>query len=219
MQLEADIHFEADGLADPLDELGARLHLRGMGAVMDAVGIVHQRIEMADGGKSLLLAHLRLLDEFVGAASLDPGVKTDAVTHAAAEQLVDGYAQRLALDIPERHVDGGYRAVDRRTRVVVGAQHHIPVPFDRRRVLPFQKPPEALDGGGGGIIMPPSAALAVADNALVSGDAHEQENVREYWLDRCDFHVSLIASILSINSLENGFPIFCGRPEGFCSSK
>ena len=35
------------------------------------------------------------------------GITDHFVTHSATQQVVDGYAKRLPLYIPKRHIDGG----------------------------------------------------------------------------------------------------------------
>ena len=64
-----------------------------------------------------------------------------------AQQLVDGHAQRLPLDIPQRHVNGAHRPKFRPIVSVIGrlAEHPLIDPFDVRRISSDQSRAERLD--------------------------------------------------------------------------
>ena len=62
----------------------------------------------------------------------------------AAEQAVDRLAERLALQVPQSHIDRGHRGdADRRAAEVHRAAIHLlPEPFVVERVLADQKSPQ-----------------------------------------------------------------------------
>ena len=76
-------------------------------------------------------------------------VRADAVPHGRAEQLVDGLAERLALDVPERDVETADR-VDRdpaATEVDEAAVHLVPQALDIGRILADQRVAQARRDG------------------------------------------------------------------------
>ena len=74
------------------------------------------------------------------------GVDADPVARRAAEQLVDGHAQGLALDVPEGHVDAAQGAGQDRAAAVEGvAVDRLPVVDDLARVLADEVGLDLLD--------------------------------------------------------------------------
>ena len=81
----------------------------------------------------------------LGAAGV--GVDADPPPGRAAEQLVDRHAERLALDVPEGHVDAAQGAGQDRAAAVEGvAVDRLPVMDDLARVLADQVRLDLLDG-------------------------------------------------------------------------
>ena len=66
------------------------------------------------------------------------GVEAYPVAHLAAQQFVDGFAQRLATDIPERDVNAADHRTHRPSGAHIGklAEQLVPQGLDARRVLP-----------------------------------------------------------------------------------
>src|SRR4029078_4682448 len=108
--------------------------------------LVQERVEVADGGVAALAGLNALFDLGVYRRPLDVVVDAGLVAGLAAKQLVDGHAERLALDVPEGDVDGRDRAHDGRTPEVPGAVHNVPVVLDPRWVLPDEVVAELGDG-------------------------------------------------------------------------
>ena len=74
------------------------------------------------------------------------GIDADRVTHRTAEKLIHRRAQHLALDVPERLIDGAQRGVDHHAAAVAVVQvHDLPEPLDRRRILPHDLAAQQLD--------------------------------------------------------------------------
>ena len=75
-------------------------------------------------------------------------VDADAVARRSAEQLIDGHAERLALDVPHRDVHGRQRARQDDVAAVEGlAVDGLPVVCGLPRVLADQIRLELLDRG------------------------------------------------------------------------
>ncbi len=105
----------------------------------------------------------------------DPGVDTNAITALSAKQLVDRYAESLALDVPQRLIDAGERThVQAAATIEAGAIHHCPMVFDLMRVLADQIICQFIDlrRDGGGTAL--QYRLAPAGNALIGVDFQEQ---------------------------------------------
>ena len=117
--------------------------------------------------------HQRL--DFGGVAAI-VRVADDLVAHLAAQQLVDRHAQRLALDVVERDVDGGHRRREDALRGEEAApEEHLPDVLDAERVLPDEDVLEVLDRADHGQLAPGDARLADAVDAFVGIDDDEQE--------------------------------------------
>ena len=113
------------------------------GVVPDAVGAdregveLHGRVSGLDDFERGLGIALRAV------ATLIPGVGVDAqfVPAGAAQQFVDRHAQRLALDVPQRLIDGADAAVDHRSAALAPeglAEEPVPHLLDAKRVCADQ---------------------------------------------------------------------------------
>ena len=127
-------------------------------------------------------------------------VERQALAHRAAEQRMDGNAERLRLDVDERVLEGGDRLLvhaagrlarhraERRGDALVGA-----------RILADQRLAERADDGA-----EPLAAVALvvfrpADDAVIGGDLEEREDapagVAMQILDPRDAHDAAFPSV------------------------
>src|SRR5207245_8324846 len=101
--------------------------------------------------------------------------EANPVAHRAAEELVDRYAERLGLDVPQGQLDAGHRLVRDAAAVLAHAPQHVPVEaLDGLRVLPDQEIGDVADRPGDAVGTPVVAALAPADQPGVGLDAHER---------------------------------------------
>ena len=99
------------------------------------------------------------------------GVEADPVTQRAAEQRGDGQIERLALDVPERHFDGGQcAAADHAGHAVAhhGDKELLPELFDLERVLADEQGRQVAHRGFDD--PRPAAAFAHPVNAFVGMD-------------------------------------------------
>ena len=88
-----------------------------------------------------------LRDDIGGPVAADPAVGLHAVAHAAAEQLVDRYTERLALDVPQCLVDPGDGThQDRAATIETAPVERLPQIVDPRRVLSDQVVRQLMDG-------------------------------------------------------------------------
>ena len=88
----------------------------------------------------------RELGGALGRGSVPAAVAPDLVAHLAAQQLVDGHPQRLALDVIERHLDTRRGAVlDRTAASEVVVVHRLPELFDAEGVLADDQLAKLLD--------------------------------------------------------------------------
>ena len=94
VEVDGDIHVVAHGLPQARElfggvfDLGLRFRCSGPARFFGDACL--------EGGEALLLERFHLL----GRAGV--GVDAHAIARWAAEQLVDGHAERLALDVPQR---------------------------------------------------------------------------------------------------------------------
>ena len=104
------------------------------------------------------------------------GVDADPVARRAAEQLVDRHAQRLALDVPQGHVDAAQGAGQDRPAAIEGvAVDGLPVMHHLARVLADQVRLDLLDRPSRTVMRPAlDDRLAQADDAGVGVDLQEQ---------------------------------------------
>ena len=99
----------------------------------------------------------------------------DEVALLAAEQLVDRHAERLALDVVQRDVDGRDGGRQHAAALeVVAAVHLLPERADGHRVRADQELPEVLDGADDRLLAPGEAGLAPAVDALVGLDLDDE---------------------------------------------
>ena len=102
------------------------------------------------------------------------GVDADAIARWPAQELVDRHPQRLALDIPERHVDPAQRAgQDGAASIERVAVNRLPVMHHAPRVLPQQVGLDLLDRFGDGQRPPLDDRLAESHDPRVG--VHFQE--------------------------------------------
>ena len=170
MQVDGDVHVVADLLPDGGDRSYGRLHAAGRLQVPPrlALGNHLQRREA-------LIDQLARTRRVVAA-----GVHADAIAHRAAEQPPHRLVQRLAGDVPHRHLQPAQRAdQDRHGPRVAGPIQHLPVVLDPERVAPDQVAGELVDCGHH---QPPVAVaqrLSVADDAGVGAHLQQQRPVVE----------------------------------------
>ena len=75
------------------------------------------------------------VEGFFDVAAVGVGVDEDTLAALAAEQVVDGRVERFALDVPQRHVDGGDGGHRDRAAPPVGSAIEIlPDVFDLERI-------------------------------------------------------------------------------------
>jgi hypothetical protein len=88
-------------------------------------------------------------------------------------------AQRLALDVPERHLDPGEHAYQRYVgpHAVAGAIDAAPQGLDRERVHALDMPREDIGDHGGDDVGAERIAIDLADaaDAVIGGQLHENE--------------------------------------------
>ena len=117
---------------------------------------------------ALLLGGQAALDEREGISALVVRVADDLVPHRPAQELVDRHAEGLALDVPERDVDGADRRAVGRVGGEEGAPEHVlPQALSRERVLADDDLGEVLQGGVDGRAPEGHADLAEAVYPLV----------------------------------------------------
>ena len=93
------------------------------------------------------------------------------------EQLIDRHAERLALDIPERDVDGRERgATAPSDGEEAAAGQGLPEMLDAEGILPDQQWLEMLDRASDGQLAPGQAGLADAGDAFIGIDDDERGN-------------------------------------------
>ena len=98
-----------------------------------------------EGGKALCQAPLDRI------YAVRMGVDAHPLPRRAAEQLVDRHAQRLALDVPQGHVDAAQGAGEHRAAAIEGvAVDRLPVMDHLARVFAHQVRLDFLDGGRDG---------------------------------------------------------------------
>ena len=182
--VEAGVHVEgymdvgADGLAYPGNLLLAQED--GLHGVEDArlPRLQHParlRLSPADELPALLDVFDAPLDQLVGGVALAVGIADDLVTDGAAQQLVDGQAERLALDVPQCYVDAADRAgVDALRGEEVATEHVLPEPLRAERVLSDDQLRQVLDSLGDGLPRQRHAHLAEAVDARVRIDSDEE---------------------------------------------
>ena len=133
-------------------------------------------VDVDGAGKGDLDARVAPREQFARALGrLRVTVDADMVAEAAAEQVPDRLAERLALDVPEGHLDPGHRAAaDGPEHAVAhrGDEHPVPEPVDVARLLADEDRAEVLDRRLDHAR--PAGAFADARDALVGLDLDEQ---------------------------------------------
>ena len=112
---------------------------------------------------------------FSGAVILpDPWGIVPSVAAFAAYELPDGKVERLALDVPKRHVDGRESAHQHRPAAPVRvAVVLVPYPLRVERVAPDKRVLDVGDGAEKRVLLVLQGALADAADALVGLHLHE----------------------------------------------
>ena len=193
VDLDAEVHLGPDRLAQQAHRLDGVVHLLRMRLVVwRGLVLVEQRVEVAECGEAFMLQAHGLGDQRVACAALHVAVEARLVAHPAAEEFVDGHAEVLALDVPQRDVDRRDRAADGAAGEVVGAQHDIPVVLDRHRVAADEVLGILGDRGGAGLELAPGAGLADAGETRIRLDAGEAEAVDHEGFDFGDLHGSVL---------------------------
>ena len=157
----------------------------------DLVDLRQGRVVMRVGDEHGLEGRIALCNDLMGArqqrlgvqclvdgphvAQAEMGVDADLVANLAAEQAPHGHAERLAEDVPERHLDAGDGAhpdhAEAPEAVLLQHPHGL---FDVARVASDQKRREILDGPDHGLGFPLQRRLAPADEVGTVGlDTHE----------------------------------------------
>ena len=119
-------------------------------------------------------------------------VERDPVSEQAADQLVDGHAQPLCLDVPERQVQGGKDLHPFRDAGPTAIPDPLVEELDPHGILTDQGPAHDLQGGRQGSRRVPVVGFGPAGDALVRRDLDEPElaqaTVAHERLDRGDLH-------------------------------
>ncbi len=103
-------------------------------------------------------------------------IADNLVAHLVAEQVVNGHAERLALDVPQGDVDGGDgRGEDALCREEAAAEEHLPDVFAVHGVLADEQRLEVLDRADHRQFAAGNAGLAHAVQPLVRVHHDKQE--------------------------------------------
>lgn len=98
-----------------------------------------------------------------------------AVALPAAEEVVDGHAQRLALVVVVRDVDGRHGGGEHPPALeMLAPVELLPKGADAHRVLPDHEPGKVVDGPGDRLLAAGEAGFAPAVEALVGLDLDEE---------------------------------------------
>src|SRR5262249_58722513 len=122
-----------------------------------------------DGRVAVLLDRgLDALGELARLGPADALVDPDLLPALAAQQPVDGQADRLAGDVPQRLLDPADRRVEHRAaREPAEVVQHRPEVLDVAWVLPDEPILEVMDRGNRRLVRPARIRLADAADALV----------------------------------------------------
>ena len=178
MHVEGDLYVGPDGLTHPRHLLLANLdRLHGV----ENSGLPHLqrpsrlRLSPADELPAPLDVLDAVLDQLVGRVALAVRIADDLVSDGASEQLVDGYAERLALDVPQCYVDGADGAgVDALGGEEVATEHVLPQALRAEWVLADDKIGQVLDGLADGLSRSRHTRLAETVDARVGVDSDEE---------------------------------------------
>ena len=134
----------ARGLVGPIasSRISRRVGYRGPRTVARVAGRRHLHAHVAEAP---LHAGARVLFDLGEAVAARVVVAVGAVTHLAAEQLIERHAGALALDVPERHVDAAHRVEQHRAVAPVPAHvARLPDVLDLVDVAADQERPQIL---------------------------------------------------------------------------
>ena len=137
--------------------------------------------------------HLRSGEE-AEVAAVRP-VQTQAVALGAAEQLVDGNAERPRVDVEQRVLDGGDGLLnDAARRLPAHGVERGDDGFTRARIFPDDQRGQTVDGRADADAAERLVVLAPADDASVRGDLQEVERalagIRVQVLESGDLHAA-----------------------------
>lgn len=176
VELDEQIDLVAHDGADLSHVLDGILHLLDVRLEVDlVVALVEEGVDVAKRREPEVFLPLAFFEHLFDRLLVDVAVDAGFGPTCAPEQLVDGHAKRLALDVPESDVDGRDGGVDGLALEVAEPVHHVPVVLDVEGPLADQILGEAFDGSAGGGDVAPVACLAITDDALVGLDAGEHE--------------------------------------------
>ena len=144
---------------------------------------------MSHRGEARFLGGFHARHQFLARRAEHMVIDARLVAHLAAEKLIDGHAEMLARDVPQRDVDCAYARHNRRAAEVARTIHRLPVVFYQQRVLAHQIRRELqANGGFGGFQVSPRARLAIAGYAGVGMNFDEQVTVDGIGFYGCYFH-------------------------------
>ena len=142
--VDEDLDAGADGLADGADDLDGVGFVGGVvaGAVLVEVGLVLAEGVELDGGVTFVDGLLGCAAEVVWSlAAGEPavGVEEELLAVLAAEELVDGEAEALAAQVPQRDVDAADQGRDeaKRAEGAEGGVELVPEVLDAAGVLSY----------------------------------------------------------------------------------
>ena len=152
-------------------------------------GVVAVEGAEADGGDAPGHALPGLSGGLFGGVAADVPVDAHLGAGQAAEQLVDRHAVGLALDVPQRHVDGADGRPGGRTAAVEpAAEARLPQVLDPLRVFADQVRDQVLQHPLRRVRDEVVGGVAVADDAGVGLDLEEDVAAGQNRLDAGDLH-------------------------------
>jgi hypothetical protein len=178
VRVEDQVDVVADGEAQPLGRLD-RPDDRGLWIPVRE-GVVVERGERAEAERSepLLPPAEGILGQFLRGVSGQVAVDPHPLARRPAEEVVNGNAEPLPLEVPERNVDPGDRAHDHLSgRPECAANHLAPPVLDPRRVLPDQQVAEVVEDAEHAASATGEARLADPCQPLVGADEHDEHGV------------------------------------------
>ena len=103
-------------------------------------------------------------------------VADDFVANATAQQLIDGHAEGLALDVPQGDVDGGDCGAQHALgREEAAAEEELPDVFDTKGVLSDEDLLKVLECADHGLFAAGQAGLSHAVDTLVGVNDDEEK--------------------------------------------
>ena len=167
MHFDQQLHIVSDRLAHGFKLLdGDALRLDGDEQSAMVEGVALER------GESLLCVAQSVLHRILDGEAIPPAVTPELVAHRAAEELIDGNAERLPLDVPERNLDAANSRHLHHTATHMEVMiERLPVLLDAVRVLADEHLAELFDHTGDRERA--GCCLAPACDALVGLNLHE----------------------------------------------